>query len=184
MSSSDYGWHPIEPHQIILEGFDGAVKMTVDSLLAKSSTFARPDALGMTTTVQIDRTNRSPSVDIKTNHAYYGSLISLNETVLAFTSGRASDITITAVGLRLRLYEHHYGSRSGTCVTGDVSDILEIENFPWPAQDIGDRLLLEQEASFHLRFAFQTSMLDPPFLTRFADNIRELLRHVQSLKLA
>lgn len=181
MSSSDYGWQPIEPHEIILEGFDGAVKMTVDSLLATSSNLARPDALGMTTIVRIDRPNSSPSIDIRTNHAYYGSLTSLSENVLAFTSRRSSDITIAAVGLRLRLYEHHFGSRSGTCVTGDVSDILEIENFPWPAQDIGNRVLLEREASFHLRFAFQTSVVDPPFVTRFADNIHQLMRHVQSL---
>lgn len=181
MSQSDYGWQPIEPHEIVLEGFDGAVKFTVDSLLATSSTLAHPDALGLTTTVRIDRPNGSPSVDISTNHAYYGSLASLSDSVLAFRLGRATDITIGAVGLRLRLYEHQFGARAGTCVTGDVSDVLEIENFPWPAEDIGDRLLVQRESSFHLRFAFQTSVVDPPFVTRFADNINQLVRYVQSL---
>lgn len=158
MTSSDYGWHPIEPHELILEGFDGAVRITVDSLLATSSTLASPDALGMTTAITIDRRDSSPSINISTNHAYYGSLASLNEEMLAFTSGRSSDIAIAAVGLRLKLYEHHFGPRSGTCVSGDVSDILEIENFPWPALDIGNRLLLEREATFHLRFAFKAIM--------------------------
>ena len=181
VSQSDYGWQAIEPHEIVLEGFDGAVKLTVGSLLATSSTLARPDALGMTTTVRIERPNSNPSIDISTNHAYYGSLTSLSDFVLAFRLGRASDFTLAAVGFRLRLYEHHFGTRSGTCVTGDVSDILEIENFPWPAQDIGNRLLLEREASFHLRFAFETSVVDPPFVTRFADNIDQLVQYVQSL---
>lgn len=181
MSQNDYGWQPIEPHEIVLEGFDGAVKITVDSLLATSSTLARPDALGMTTTIRIDRPNSSPSMEISTNHAYYGSLESLRDSVLAFSLGRTSVITITAVGLRLRLYEHHLGARSGTCVTGDVSDVLEIANFPWPVEDIGNRLLLQRESSLHLRFAFRTSVVDPPFVTRFADNIYQLVRYVQSL---
>lgn len=181
MSQNDYGWQPIEPHEIVLEGFDGAVKITVDSLLATSSTLARPDALGMTTTIRIDRPNSSPSMEISTNHAYYGSLESLRDSVLAFSLGRARVITITAVGLRLRLYEHHLGARSGTCVTGDVSDVLEIENFPWPVEDIGNRLLLQRESSLHLRFAFRTSVVDPPFVTRFVDNINQLVRYVQSL---
>ncbi len=181
VSQSNYGWQPIEPHEIVLEGFYGSVRITVDSLLATSSTLGRPDALGMTTTIRIDRPNSSPSMDIRTNHAYYGSLESLSDSVLAFRLGRASDITITAVGLRLRLYEHHLGARSGTCVTGDLSDILEIENFPWPAANIGDRLLLQRESSFHLRFAFQTSVVDPPFVTRFSDNINQLVRYVHSL---
>lgn len=182
MSQNDYGWQPIDPHEIVLEGFDGAVTITVDSLLATSSTLARPDALGMTTTIRIDRPNSSPSMQISTNHAYYGSLESLRDSVLAFRLGRASDITITAVGLGLRLYEHHLGARSGTCVTGDVSDVLEIENFPWTVEDIGNRLLLQRESSFHLRFAFSTSVVDPPFVTRFADNINQLVRYVQSLR--
>ena len=110
MSQSDYGWQPIEPHEIVLEGFDGAVKITVDSLLATSSTLAHPDALGMTTTVRIDRPNSSPAINVSTNHAYYGSLASLSDSILAFRSGRATDITIAAVGLRLRLYEHHFGA--------------------------------------------------------------------------
>jgi len=181
VSQSDYGWQPIEPHEIALEGFDGAVKITVDSLLATSSTLARPDALGMTTTVRIDRPNSSPSMEISTNHAYYGSLESLKDSVLAFRLGRASDITITAVGLRLRLYEHHLGARSGTCVTGDVSDVLEIENSPCPVEDIGNHLLLQRESLYHLRFAFRTSVVDPPFVTRFADNINHLVHYVQSL---
>jgi hypothetical protein len=181
VSPSDYGWQPIEPHEIVLEGFDGAVKITVDSLLATSSTLARPDALGMTTTVRIDRPNSSPSIEISTNHAYYGSLASLSDSVLAFRLGRSTDISINAVGFRLRLYEHHFGARSGTCVTGDVSDVLEVGDFPWPAEDIGNRLLLQREASFHLRFAFQTSVFDPPFVTRFADSIHQLVRYVQSL---
>ncbi len=181
MSQSDYGWQPIEPHEIVLEGFDGAVKITVDSLLATSSTLARPDALGMTTTIRIDRRNSSPSIEISTNHAYYGSLESLRDSVLAFKLGRASDITFTAVGLRLRLYEHHFGARSGTCVMGDVSDVLEIENFTWPVEDIGNHLLLQRESSFHFRFAFRTSVVDPPFVTRFADSINHLVYYVQSL---
>ncbi len=181
MSQSDYGWQPIEPHEIVLEGFDGAVIITVDSLLASSSTLARPDALGMTTSVRIDRSNSSPSVHIITNHAYYGSLSSLSDSVLAFKLGRSAELTIAAVGLRLSLYEHHFGARSGICAVGDVSDVLEIENFPWPAEDIGNRLLLKRESSFHLRFAFQTSIVDPPFVTRFADNINQLDRYVKSL---
>lgn len=48
VSQSDYGWQPIEPHEIVLEGFEGAVSITVDSLLATSSSLARPDALGPT----------------------------------------------------------------------------------------------------------------------------------------
>lgn len=182
MSQNDYGWQPIDPHEIVLEGFDGAVTITVDSLLATSSTLARPDALGMTTTIRIDRPNSSPSMQISTNHAYYGSLESLRDSVLAFRLGRASEITITAVGLGLRLYEHHLGARSGTCVTGDVSDVLEIENFPRTVEEIGNRLLLQRESSFHLRFAFRTSVVDPPFVTRFADNINQLVRYVQSLR--
>ncbi len=181
MSQSDYGWHPIEPHEIVLEGFDGAVKITVDSLLASSSTLARPYALGMTTTIRIDRRNSSPSIEISTNHAYYGSLESLRDSVLAFKLGRARDITITAVGLRLRLYEQHLGARSGTCVTGDVSDVLEIGNSPWPVEDLGNHLLLQEESSYHLRFAFRTSVVDPPFVTRFADSINHLVHYVQSL---
>ena len=181
MSQSDYGWHPIEPHEIVLEGFDGAVKITVDSLLATSSTLARPYALGMTTTIRIDRRNSSPSIEISTNHAYYGSLESLRDSVLAFKLGRARDITITAVGLRLRLYEQHLGARSGTCVTGDVSDVLEIGNSPWPVEDLGNHLLLQEESSYHLRFAFRTSVVDPPFVTRFADSINHLVHYVQSL---
>ena len=181
MSQSDYGWHPIEPHEIVLEGFDGAVKITVDSLLATSSTLARPYALGMTTTIRIDRRNSSPSIEISTNHAYYGSLESLRDSVLAFKLGRARDITITAVGLRLRLYEQHLGARSGTCVTGDVSDVLENENSPWPVEDLGNHFLLQGESSYHLRFAFRTSVVDPPFVTRFADNINQLVNYVQSL---
>ena len=182
MSQNDYGWQPIDPHEIVLEGFDGAVTITVDSLLATSSTLARPDALGMTTTIRIDRPNSSPSMQISRNHAYYGSLESLRDSVLAFRLGRASEITITAVGLGLRLYEHHLGARSGTCVTGDVSDVLEIENFPRTVEEIGNRLLLQRESSFHLRFAFRTSVVDPPFVTRFADNINQLVRYVQSLR--
>ena len=181
MSQSDYGWQPIEPHEIVLEGFDGAVKITVDSLLATSSTLAFPDALGMTTTVRIDRPNSSPSVNIITNHAYYGSLASLSDSILAFKLGRSAEMTIAAVGLQLKLYEHHFGARSGACVTGDVSDVLEIENFPWPTEDIGNRLLHKRESSFHLRFAFQTSVVDPPFVTRFADNIQQLARYIESL---
>lgn len=181
MSQRDYGWHPIEPHEIVLEGFDGAVKITMDSLLATSSTLARPYALGMTTTIRIDRRNSSPSIEISTNHAYYGSLESLRDSVLAFKLGRARDITITAVGLRLRLYEQHLGARSGTCVTGDVSDVLEIGNSPWPVEDLGNHLLLQGESSYHLRFAFRTSVVDPPFVTRFADNINQLVNYVQSL---
>lgn len=119
-------------------------------------------------------------MEISTNHAYYGSLESLRDSVLAFSLGRTSVITITAVGLRLRLYEHHLGARYGTCVTGDVSDILEIENFPWKVEDIGNRLLLQRESSLHLRFAFRTSVVDPPFVTRIADNINQLVRYVQS----
>lgn len=181
MSQRDYGWHPIEPHEIVLEGFDGAVKITVDSLLATSSTLARPDALGMTTTIRIDRRNSSPSIEISTNHAYYGSLESLRDSVLAFKLGRARDITITAVGLRLRLYEQHLGARSGTCVTGDVSDVLENENSPWPVEDLGNNFLLQGESSYHLRFAFRTSVVDPPFVTRFTDSINHLVHYVQSL---
>jgi len=181
VSQSDYGWHPIEPHEIVLEGFDGAVKITVDSLLATSSTLARPYALGMTTTIRIARRNSSPSIEISTNHAYYGSLESLRDSVLAFKLGRARDITITAVGLRLRLYEQHLGARSGTCVTGDVSDVLEIGNSPWPVEDLGNHLLLQEESSYHLRFAFRTSVVDPPFVTRFADSINHLVHYVQSL---
>ena len=181
MESNDYGWHPIEPHELLLEGFDGSVRILVDSLLATSSTLATPDALGMTTAITIDRPNSSPSIHMATHHAYYGSLSSLLETILSFTSGRSTDVAMDAVGLRLRLYEHRFGARTGICVSGDVSDVLELEDFPWPAVDIGNRLLLQREAAFHLRFAFKTSVVDPPFVVTFAKSIHQLIRHVESL---
>lgn len=68
MSPIDYGWQPIELHEIILEGFDGAVIIKVGSLLATSATLSRPNALGLTTTIRINRANSSPSVDTATNH--------------------------------------------------------------------------------------------------------------------
>lgn len=177
MSSSDYGWHPIERHVMLLEGFDGAVTMEADSLLAASKNLACPDAVGLTTVVRIDRSSSSPPIEIVTHHAYYGSLQALYADLLALHTGRQTNVTITTVGLQLRLYEHNYGGRSGVCIAGDLSDIPEVENFPWPLNDIGDRLLLEREAAFHLRFALRTSLVD---VKRFADNIHQLLCHVQT----
>lgn len=154
--------------------------MEVDAFLPSPSALACSDALGMTTTVLIDSPNSGPPMNVSVNHALYGSITSIHERLSAFAAGRAAEVTIEAVGLRLALYSHSFGARSGTCVSGDVSSVVETNNFPWPKEGIGDRLLLEREAAFSVRFGFRTSVVDPPFVTRFAENARRLMEYIES----
>lgn len=156
--------------------------MEVDAFLPSPSTLACSDALAMTTTVTIDSPNSGPPMSVSVKHALYGSVISLHERLRAFAAGRTADVTIEAVGLRLKLYSHSFGARSGTCVSGEVSDVLELNNFPWPKADIGDRLLLEGESAFHFRFGFLTSVVDPPYVTRFAESARRLMEYIESFR--
>ena len=182
MTSSDGGWISIDPHELVLEGRGGRVTMEVDAFLPSPSTLACSDALAMTTTVTIDSPNSDSPMSVSVKHALYGSITSIHERLRAFSAGRAADVTIEAVGLRLKLYSHSFGARSGTCVSGDVSSVSETDNFPWPKAGIGDRLLLEREAAFRLQFGFRTSVVDPPYVTRFAESARRLMEYIESFR--
>ena len=182
MTSSDGGWISIDPHELVLEGRGGRVTMEVDAFLPSPSTLACSDALAMTTTVTIDSPNSDSPMSVSVKHALYGSITSIHERLRAFSAGRAADVTIEAVGLRLKLYSHSFGARSGTCVSGDVSSVSETDNFPWPKAGIGDRLLLEREAAFRLQFGFLTSVVDPPYVTRFAESARRLMEYIESFR--
>lgn len=180
MSSNNYGWQVIDRHELLLRGHNGFVKFIADSVLAASDKLASPDAIGLTVQVHIERTDSSPAVEIVTNTAFYGSLSSLAGNIRALQLEACAEVEISCAGLRLRIYQHQINSRAAVCVSGDVSSIIEMNDFPWPQYDIGDKVLLEREAAFNLRFAFQTSLIDPPHVAKFLEDIDQLLEYLRA----
>ncbi|HVX14001.1 MAG TPA: hypothetical protein VHC22_22645 [Pirellulales bacterium] len=88
--------------------------------------------------------------------------------------GRSARPTLSLTGLELTIYEHRRKIKTGT-----IAEVLASscggKSWPWPERGIGDRLLVDDPTAHCLRFAFKTSLVDPPHVDSFLQDIDRLL---------
>lgn len=174
---SNWGWRKVEPLSMVLRGEGGSLTLVVEAVLDGEVPDDGYSALGITAQVELD-SRLGSDFHVTTTHALYESLERWYDELTRLRQGDLSEVVLTMMGLELKIYQFSSGTHSGLCVMGQISDVWERDDFPWPSSDIGHRLTQRREPAVHLRFGFLTHLVDPPDLDHFRRDILDAWRHL------
>jgi hypothetical protein len=175
-SSPGWNWQEITPHTMTLRGLDSgaSIILVADSILPGAA------AIGLDISISIPEGKLLEPIQFRRRCGMYSSFHAFRMQLAALRDGQNTQPHLSLVGLDVVLYQHRLGIRTGLCVEGTASSIDDQRAQPWPEREheIGDRLLLDGPTAYCLRFAFKTSLVDPPYIDSFAHEIGELLSHI------
>lgn len=180
-----YDWQEIEEHTLTLRGVAGTSSVTFVArhVLSRPDMMHTPDAIDFDTTLCIHQWEPSEPIRVRRGHAMYASLWAARDELESLRSGAAVEVQLDLVGLELRLYQHSRGARSGLCVEGISSSVIDARWWPWckRGRAIGDWLLDDNDFAYCLRFAFLTTLIHPPYVDDFIRDINALLAYLEGL---
>lgn len=174
-----YEWQEIPEHTLTLRGFglgDTSIVLVADSII--------PDAvIGFDVSISIGEDNLVEPIKWHGRCGLYDSLGKFRTDLSDLRNGKPVQARLSLEGFEFAIYDHRCGVRMGTCVSGTASHPCDGDVWLGPAQDkeIGDRVLLDGPIAYCLRFAFMTSLVDPPHIDNFLSDIDALLSYLNEL---
>lgn len=173
----DFGWKEIAEHTLTLRG-DGELKLVTDSVLATSQTMHEPSAIGFNVAITAGSCHFIETQQYRSCHGFYGRLEDRRAALARFRAGNVGQVWIDMLGFRFGVYQLESGA---TVVEGFVSNLIRNKWYPWPKREgeITDAILDHEPFVTCYRFAFRTSLVDPPYVDNFIHDIDALIAHLQ-----
>jgi hypothetical protein len=173
----DFGWKEIAEHWLTLRG-DGEITLVTNSVLATSDTMHEPSAIGFNVTINAGSCDSIETRQYRSCHGFYGRLEDRRAALARFRAGSIDQVWMDMLGFRFGIYQLGSGT---TVVEGFVSNLVPIEWYPWPMREgeITDAMLDHGPFMTCYRFAFRTSLVDPPHVDEFIHDFDELIAHLQ-----
>jgi hypothetical protein len=173
-----YDWQEMPEHKMTLLGFggDASVVLVADSII--------PDAvIGFDVSLSIADELLLEPIKWRGRCGMYSSLGKFRTELSHLRNGQPVQARLSLEKFELVIYHHRRGVRTGLCVSGTASSPGESDAWfgPTREQEIGDRLLLDEPTTYCLRFAFKTSLVDPPYIDNFLRDIDALLSYLDGL---
>lgn len=174
-----YEWQDIPEHTLTLRGLgwgDTSIVLVTDSII--------PDTvIGFDVSVSIGEDSLVEPIKWHGRCGLYYSLGKFRTELSDLRNGKPVQARLSFEKLELVIYQHRCGVRSGLCVSGTASHPCDKDAWLAPAQDkeIEDRVLLDGSIAYCLRFAFMTSLVDPPYIDNFLHDVDALLSYLNEL---
>jgi hypothetical protein len=170
---NDSGWPEIPPFEINFQGVDGSsIRLTATSILRGHGAVSFDAQLALSSA---HNTFRHEFV-----FADFDCVRPFRDELAAVRKGTGQTATMTGAGFLMTIEAHEYGPRDGLMVHGYYSSIQNIKHTPWPSRThIGDHVLDGREDAACIRFAFRSSLVDPPFLDEALKQTNELVQFLR-----
>ncbi|HUY87656.1 MAG TPA: hypothetical protein VMV10_02870 [Pirellulales bacterium] len=169
------GWQEIPEHTMTLRGpgRDTSVVLVADEFIPNT-------VIGFDVPVSIAEDRLHEPIRWRGRCGMYDSLGEFRTQLSDLRNGQPVQARLWLEGFELVIYHHRRGVRSGLCVAGTASSPGDCDAWFGPARekDIGDRLLLDEPIAYCLRFAFMTSLVDPPYIDNFLSDMDALLSYL------
>lgn len=164
-------WHPLDPHELVLRGYDGAqLKSTVcDYLYDEESRRVMALAVNVDLACELRGINTLSNVTT----GYYGDPAVLQQLATLRLLGRG-EVHFGSEYVRWTMKPVEKGSRDELLVDVIATTFIYVKrkrDFPWP-QDVSEWLDRHNDAAGAcVRFAFLTSRIAEPWLEEFYQQV-------------
>lgn len=179
--STNPDWLDIPRFVVEICGIDGSsIHFTSKTVLAEHIVSTGVVSFDATLTLRTPNSTFQHSfqvADYRGLRPFRDGLSSIRERI----DGTAS---IGGVGSLLTIGLHKTGVREGLLVEGHYSSIRDAKysHSPWPVRKpIGDLVLLEGESVGCIRFAFLSSLVDPPFVDNAIAGVDAIIQYLESV---
>lgn len=175
--SSQPDWIDVPPLEFTLRGMHGAsVHFVAEAVLARR--VARTGVIAFAATLTVP--TAASTFQSSFHFADYNGLRPLRDGLLALRNGTGESVSLQVEGFSLTVGLHATGVRRGLLVQGYCSSLHDPEIAPWPAGPaIGDIVLRESHPAACTRFAFPSSLVDPPYVDLAIEEINAILCYLE-----
>lgn len=171
-------WTELPGLEIEIGGNDGAsLKLTATGVLTLDA--------GRVSAIHFE-----VSLTVPTSHATfshqghlsdYGKLAPFRAGLAAVRSGQETLTSLTGGGFSVAIEVVSHGVRDGLQVSGYCSSIMADRYAPWPDADVLPKIILtHSETAACFNFAFQSELVDPPFIDNAISQIDELTQYLEA----
>lgn len=186
-ASSTAEWVDIVEHVLVLRGIDSSgsapvIKFVADSVLRGTDRTNGWSAIGFD--VEVSLPNGSHPILHRRRHGMYQSPVTFRDELVGLRNGTVLKATLSLTDLEMTIYRTKQRMNQQICVEGIVSSDVEARCFPWPRGKLGTRdWHTSSDLPAHwLRFAFLTSLIDPPHLDSFRQGFDGLLTYLDDFE--
>ncbi len=176
--STNPDWLDIPRFEFEIRGTDGScVQFASETVLDKCVSSSGVVSFDATLTLQTPHSTFQHSFQF----ADYNGLRPFRDAMSAVRNGTGDTASMAGAGFSLAIGTHQAGVREGLLVEGYCSSIHDLAKSPWPARKpIGDLVLLERQSIGCVRFAFLSSLVDPPYVDNAIADIDAIIHYLES----
>lgn len=168
-----YGWHAIPETALTILGHDASIRLIAKAALCHEMSVHAPDAISFDVTIELSNAPYQP-IRHAGSHGFYGSLRQFQEDLKQLKAGQIAEAKIHLEGVEIA-----FGTKRGNemLVSGCISNVREQGFWPWPTNKTNLWKYLQPHSSpaTNLRFAFRSSIIDPPRLDTLIREVGLLL---------
>jgi len=175
-----FGWHEIADHTLVLRGLDGvaSLKLDTDHVLGRPDSIHTPSAIAFDAEITLPRVNRGDTIVFQHAFGCYGAITGFAYELTEVRHGRQTTAELHgAEGFQLTIID---SPKAGLCVYGSITNPLYATFSPFPEVSQIPTALdpVDQTAVHDIRFAFLSSLVEPPLLDNFISDINQLTSHL------
>lgn len=176
MISGNPDWIDIPEHEIVLRGVNGSfLELVAKCVLAKRVVSTGVVGFDVTIRMQADVT----CVEATTPWAAYGGIRSLADGLREIRMGRRESITSGGNGFSFSISEKKVGVRLMLFVEGTLTTGAPSRKRKTPSS-LTDQCL-QQKGGYEFRFAFISSLIDPPYLEDALSQLDKLIADLEAM---
>jgi hypothetical protein len=172
--SAEPDWIEIPNFTFAIRGVGGSsVTFVAESVLAKR--IVPVGIVYYTVTVLVETPDATCRHSVR--FADYSGLWRLRDGLLAIRSGEGESVSLTTNVFAMTLGIHSVGVRKGLLVQGHCSTGDDVEGAE--SHSLADIAVLDARPVVHTRFAFLSSLVDPPYVDAAITEMNEILRFLE-----
>lgn len=175
--STNPDWLDIPRFEFEIRGIDGSsIHFASETVLARRVVFTGVVSFDATLTLRTPYSTFQHPFQL----ADYSGLRPFRDGLSAIRNGTGDTASMAGAGFSLAIGSHQTDAREGLLVEGYCSSIHDPKYSPWPARKpIGDLVLFDRESIACIRFAFLSSLVDPPYVDNAIAGIEAIIQYLE-----